>query len=94
MITKLVVDPTAVPHFSFWDGLLRCNQPVWIGCNLEVQTRVVVANHVSTIGGYSGILVTYRRVKQLFAWKGLKSAVQEFVRSCFICQQANPDRSR
>ena len=45
-------------------------------------------------GGHSGIPVTYRHIKQLFAWTGLKSTVQEFVRSCLTCQQAKPDRSR
>ena len=47
-----------------------------------------------TIGGHSGIPVTYRRIKQLFAWPVLKSAVQKFVRSCLTCQQAKPDRFR
>jgi transposase InsO family protein len=36
----------------------------------------------------------YAHIKQLFAWKGLKQAVQDFVRQCVICQQAKSDRSR
>ena len=31
---------------------------------------------------------TYQRVKKLFAWRGLKPAVEDFVRQCPICQQA------
>jgi hypothetical protein len=38
--------------------------------------------------------VTYRRLKQHFAWKGMKIDVQEFVQSCLVCQQAKPDRAR
>jgi hypothetical protein len=38
--------------------------------------------------------VTYRRIKQLFAWKGLKIAMHTFVQSCIICQQAKPDRAK
>lgn len=49
------------------------------------------ALHGSAVGGHSGIPVTYRRVKQLFAWPGLKTSVQEFV-SCQICQQAKSER--
>jgi hypothetical protein len=75
LIAKLVVDPTAVQHFSFHDGLLRYRQRVWIGNNLELQTRIIAALHDSAVGGHSGIPVTYRRIKQLFAWTGLKSAV-------------------
>lgn len=31
---------------------------------------------------------TYQRVKQLFTWQGLKTAVENFVKQCDICQQA------
>jgi hypothetical protein len=41
MIAKLVVDPAAVPHFSFHDGLLRFKQRVWIGNNPELKTRIL-----------------------------------------------------
>jgi len=34
------------------------------------------------------------RIKKLFAWKGLKSAVTNYVKSCTICQQAKPDRAK
>lgn len=44
--------------------------------------------HGSAIGGHPGFPVTYRRVKHLFAWPGLKQYVQEFVASCSIRQQA------
>jgi hypothetical protein len=50
--------------------------------------------HSSIIGGHSRVPVTYRKIKQLFAWKGLKLAVHEFVKTCLICQQAKPDRTK
>lgn len=33
-------------------------------------------------------------MKQLFVWKGMKSAVKSFVQSCLICQQAKSDSAR
>ena len=91
LIDKLVVDPATVQHFSFRDGLLRYKQRVWIGNNPELQTRIIAALHDSVVGGHSGIPVTYRRIKQLFAWTGLKSAVQEFAHACVTYQRAKPD---
>jgi hypothetical protein len=44
------------------------------------------------IGGHSGILVTYRRLKQYFAWKGMKPLVHNYVQACIVCQQAKLDR--
>ncbi|WVZ49086.1 hypothetical protein U9M48_000467 [Paspalum notatum var. saurae] len=45
-------------------------------------------------GGHSGVPVTLRKLKQLFAWKGLNASVHSFVTSCLVCQQAKPDRSK
>jgi hypothetical protein len=49
--------------------------------------------HASALGGHSGVPVTYRRLKQLFYWKGMKPAVHNFVQNCQICLQAKPDRA-
>lgn len=41
-----------------------------------------------------GFPVTHNRVRKLFAWRGLKSAVRDFVAACAICSQAKPDRAK
>jgi hypothetical protein len=46
------------------------------------------------MGGHSGVHVTYRRLKQVFAWKGMKYVVHNFVKSCFTCQQAKSARTK
>ncbi|WVZ83842.1 hypothetical protein U9M48_030940 [Paspalum notatum var. saurae] len=94
LMAKLSVDPTAVPHFTFKDGLLRYKQRIWLGADSTLQNKILSAFHQSAIGGHSGVPVTYKRLKQLFAWQGMKKAVHEFVTSCTICQQAKPDRSK
>jgi hypothetical protein len=94
ILTKLVVDNTAVPNFSLSDGLLRFKGRLWVGRNGSLQRSILAAMHSSPLGGRSGIPVTYRRFKQLFAWSGLKKSVQDFVSACSICLQAKPDRSR
>jgi hypothetical protein len=37
--------------------------------------------------------VKYRRLQQVFAWKGMKTDVQQFVKNCQICMRAKPDRA-
>lgn len=61
------------------------------GSNPELQHKVVQACHSSALGCHSGIPVTYMRIKKMFAWKGLKSDVDNLVKSCVTCQQAKPD---
>jgi hypothetical protein len=94
MIAKLAIDSTAVPNFSLNNGILRYNGRIWIGKTSNLQTKLLHACHSSALGGHSGVPVTYARMKQLFAWQGMKSAVQQFVKACRVCQQAKPDRSK
>lgn len=89
--SKLSIDPNTVPHFTMHNGLLRYKTRIWIGNNPELQQKLLEACHASALGGHSGVPVTYRRMKQLFAWRGMKAAVHQFVQSCIICQQAKPD---
>ena len=44
--------------------------------------------HTSPLGGHSGFLKTYHRVKKEFFWDGLKSDIQKFVAECLIFQQS------
>lgn len=94
IISKLVVDPVAVPHFSWKSGLLRYKNRLWVGQDQVLQQQIISALHDSALGGHSGVPITYSRVKQVFAWTGLKSAVQSYVQQCSVCQQSKPDRSK
>lgn len=94
LIAKLTISPQAVPHFTFHDGVLRYKNRIWLGNNKSLQLKVLAALHCSPLGGHSGIPVTYSKLKQYFAWIGIKKDVHDFVKSCTICQQAKPDRSK
>jgi transposase InsO family protein len=65
-----------------------------VGQQEELQHKIISAMRNSTLGGHSGVPVTCRRLKQLFAWKGMKADVQKFVQAFLVCQQAKPDRSK
>jgi hypothetical protein len=94
LIAKLHVDNTVVPNVSLKNGLLCYKNRIWVGSDEPLQLQSLAAYHNSVIGGHSGVSITYRRMKQFVAWKGMKSAVQKYVQSCLTCQQSKPDRSR
>jgi hypothetical protein len=79
MIVKLMIDGVAVPEFSFSDGILRYKSRIWIGLDPALRERLLVACHSLALGGHSCVHVTYRRMKKLFAWHGMKKAVHDFV---------------
>jgi hypothetical protein len=94
IIAKLTIDDQAVPNFTLQQGVLRLHGRIWIGSNPSLQLKLMKACHDSALGGHSGAPVTYRRMKQLFAWKGMKAAVLKFVQTCVTCQQAKPARDK
>lgn len=67
---------------------------MWIGKNTELQLKILSNLHTAAIGGHSGVNVTYQRVRQLFAWPGLRSSVAKFVQACDICQRAKSEHVR
>lgn len=94
LLAKLVVDSSVVPNFSLQDGLLKFNNRIWVGNNGAMQQSILEAIHSSAVGGHSGFPVTYHKLKQLFAWPGMRKMTKHFVASCAICQQSKSDRTK
>lgn len=94
MLTKLAIDVEACPGFQLQEGLIRQEGKIWVGANAGLQTKLIQAFHSTPIGGHSGMLSTYHKVKQLFSWTGLKKDVQNFVKQCNVCQQAKHELCR
>lgn len=93
LLQSLAVQSPNEQGFSLDKGIIKYNGHVWIGDNSALKTKVIAALHSSPIGGHSGIMPTYHKVKHLFHWKGLKQDVENFVKQCTICQQAKHELS-
>jgi len=78
--------------YTLQEGLIWYKNRIWVGYDVQLQTKILVALHSSAIGGHSSCEVPYKRVKQIFAWTKLKQFVKEFVAQCTVCQQAKSER--
>lgn len=83
-----------MPHYTWQSGLLSYKSRIWVGHSVSLQQKIIASLHDSAVGGHSRVPVTYSRIKQLFAWSGMKSAVHAYVKQCLICQQSKPDRAK
>lgn len=88
LLTELAVHSPNTAGYSLQDGIIKYHSQIWVGQNAALQTKLIATCHSSAIGGHSGIKATYHRLKSHFAWKGMKQAVEEFIKQCAICQQA------
>jgi hypothetical protein len=87
-LIELALDSPDKHGYELQHGLIRFKGKVWLGANSALQTKLILAFHVSAVGGHSGVHATYHRLKRLFAWTGMKTAVTEFIRQCDVCQHA------
>lgn len=88
LLTQLAIHSPNEHGFSLRDGLIRHGSQIWIAENSALRTKLIAAMHSSAIGGHSGTVATYQRIKRSFYWKGLKQDVEDFVKECSVCQQA------
>jgi hypothetical protein len=90
-LTQLAIASPDEHGYELSQGIIRFQGRVWIGANAALQTKLIAALHSSAVGGHSGIQATYQRVKRLFAWPGLKTAVDDFVSSVtFVSTRSIP----
>jgi len=68
------------------NGIIRYQGRLVLGNGKGLRRKVIEALHNSLMGGHSGIVDTYHKVRQLFQWPGLKKDVMEFVMGCDTCK--------
>lgn len=51
-----------------------------MGSSGGLRQKLLVQMHSSALGGHSGQQTTYKRIKQIFYWPGLKQEVEKMVK--------------
>jgi hypothetical protein len=87
LIQQLQKDPSVSNTFVWNNNSLWYKDRLYIYKESQLKQKVLMELHTSPIGGHSGFLKTYHRVKKEFFWEGLKNDVQRFVAECLVCQQ-------
>jgi hypothetical protein len=68
------------PHFAWNNGFLG-----WYGYSIAFEVNLCFSLFSIGGGGHSGFSVTYKKMKQVLAWKGMKGDIKEFVQTCLSC---------
>jgi hypothetical protein len=84
----VLIDAKAVHDYTVHSRVLRYKGIVCIGSSNDMRNKILTSLHSSPIGGHSGIIATYHKIKRMFHWPQLKKLVELFVSECPICQRA------
>ena len=87
LIEKLQQDPSTNDTFRRKNDSLWYKDHLYLCKNSQLKQNILMELHISSLGGHSGFLKTYQRVKKEFSWDGLKSDIQKFVVKCLVFQQ-------
>jgi len=74
LLTSLLLKPNQ-DKFSLHQGIIKYNGRIWLAHVASLQQQVMEALHAGPIGGHSGFLVTYTRIKKLFYWPHMKNQI-------------------
>ncbi|CAO2200139.1 unnamed protein product [Urochloa humidicola] len=80
--------------YSLEEGVIRYKGRIWLGNNQEAHQAIMLALHTSGIGGHSGATATYHKIKNLFAWPGMKKHILDYVAKCDICAKAKSEHNK
>ena len=69
-------------------GLWFWKDKLFIPTNSVVKQQLLQEFHDSLLGGHGGYQKTLARLSAQFFWKNIASTVREYIRACYICQQA------
>jgi hypothetical protein len=94
LLTELAVSTPNSQGYALHQGLIRYKDRVWLGNNVEAHKAILPSLHDSGVGGHSGFLGTYQRIKSLFAWPRMKDDIRKYVSQCVTCQQAKNEHVR
>jgi hypothetical protein len=79
LILRLLQDFSALDTFTWKNDSLWFRDRLYLCKNSQLKQKVLLELYTSPVGGHSGFLKTYHRVKKDFFWDGLKTDVQRFV---------------
>ena len=75
-------------------GLLRYKDRVWIPAEATVKAEILRHFHDDPLAGHFGVNRTEELIQRQFYWKGMRKEIQEYVRSCAICQRVVSKRHK
>ena len=60
---------------------------MYLSLSCGLKPKVLQLVHDSSLGGHSGFLKSYHRLKHDFYWVGMRADLKNHIKECGVCQQ-------
>lgn len=91
LLQQLAIALDKTSHYTPSGDILRYKGGIYIGKEEHIKEQIINSFHTSALGGHSGMVANYQRIKRIFYWPGLKKQVHKFIAECAICQRAKSE---
>ena len=92
---KTLVDSTSpTAAFLYQDGVSFKKGKIFLSPTSSLLQDIIMECHSSPTGGHFGYHKMLSRLKQSFSWPQMRGTVNEFFRSCDVCQWYKTDFMR
>ena len=76
------------------DGIYKINNLIFIPDDRKLRTTILQEVHDSELAGHPGREKTFELLRRHFMWSSLFKDVQDYVKTCDICQRFKPTNQR
>jgi len=86
---RVAAKGTSLPKDVKWDtaqNLPLYKGRIFVPWNQNLYHAIFQLRHDLPLASHPGIKKTYLRIKELFYWPQMRKTVEEYVRSCHVCQ--------
>lgn len=73
--------------YSVHEGQLWYKDRLVLSCNSQHKEAIIREFHNMPIGGYSGVLRTYKRIAANFYWVGMRQDILNYIQRYDVCQR-------
>ena len=73
--------------FSRKNGLMLFQNRYFIGAESKLKTLLLREFHDTPSAGHSGVKKMLVGLSALFYWRGMRKAVEEYIKNCLVCHQ-------
>jgi hypothetical protein len=91
LIQRLAIAPDTDGVYTLQANIIRYHKRIYIGDDRTLKEQLLGSFHASAIGGHSGMVATYQRIKRIFYWPGLKRDTQQYITECAVCQRSKSE---
>jgi hypothetical protein len=74
-------------NFIIMDDIIYYKGQIFLVPESAFKAKVLQACHDSPVAGHQGFVKTYRQVREMFSWKGLKEDVMCHIKEFTTCQE-------